>query len=483
MSISPVRDESPRMSSTTVAATALRPPRDTPPRRARSTVGVLTALVVAGAVLRLWGLGANRLGYDEAFTAMAGRLPLGSLFGYLRHHDSHPPLDYLLHLPLARLGVDAFWFRFPGVVCSIGALTWFAWWMRDRGRVGVLATAIMAFSAFEIVHGRNARMYAELELLGVGLAVLADAWLRAPKRGHARILSVLVLVGFLTHVSMFLVGAGLFVLAGRCRDREAWRWRGAILAAGAGWAVLWGPSFLVQSRGGHSDWISPTTPARIVDTVVSLVTNGTGAALGLFVAVVVGGVLVVRRDQPLGRVWCACFAVPVALAAVAGLAAPVLIDRTLTMTAWAPMLALAVVVDALLARTRVLGVVAIAVLVVLVVPPAVAAVAQSTGADRALRRLEAVAHPGDVVAVRAAGKAPEVDWTLGVRRNRPWRPVTLADVNPPVAGLELESGRPSGRVWVLDWNSRVRAAPGYERCAADRHFGVSRILCLRRDPR
>ena len=147
--------------------------------------------------------------------------------------------------------------------------------MRDRGRVGVLATAVMALSAFEIVHGRNARMYAELELLGVGLAILAEAWLRAPRRRHAVILFVLVLAGLLTHVSMFLVGAGLFVLAGRRRDRDAWRWRGAIVGAGAVWAVLWGPAFLVQTQGGHSDWIPRTTPARVVDTVASLVTNGT----------------------------------------------------------------------------------------------------------------------------------------------------------------------------------------------------------------
>jgi hypothetical protein len=171
------------------------------------------------------------------------------------------------------------------------------------------------------------------------------------------------------------------------------------------------------------------------------------------------------------------------LAALAGLVAPVLLDRTLTMTAWAPMLAIAVVVDRLLARRRVLGFAALALTVVLVLPPAVDAVSQSTGADRALRRLEAVARPGDVVAVRSANKASEVRWTLGVRGHLPWRAVTLADVNPPVAGLRLGTGPPSGRVWVLDWNARVRAAPGYERCAADRHFGVSRILCLRRDSR
>jgi hypothetical protein len=159
----------------------------------------------------------------------------------------------------------------------------------------------------------------------------------------------------------------------------------------------------------------------------------------------------------------------------------VLLDRTLTMTAWAPVLAVAVALDALLSRTRVLAVVAIAILTVLVVPAAVNAVATSSGADRALRRLEAVARPGDVVAVRSASKAPEVVWTLGVRGRFPWHAVTVADVSPKAAGLQLGGAPPTGRVWILDWNSRVRAAPGYERCAADQNFGVSRILCLRRE--
>ena len=462
-------------------AIATRPEVSVGRARARSTLGILVGLVVLGASVRLWALGANRLGYDEAFTAMAGRLPLGSLFPYLRAHDSHPPLDYLLHLPFARLGVSAWWFRLPGVLGSIGALALFAWWMRDRGRAGVLATALMALSAFEVVHGRNARMYAELELLGVALAILAESWLRAPRRRHAPILAVLVLAGLLTHVSMFLLGAGLFALAGRRTDREAWRWRGAIVAGGAAWAVLWGPSFLVQTRGGHSDWIPRTTPSGVVDTVASLVTNTNVAALAAAAVVAVGGVLVWRRDQRLGRVWCACFAVPLGLAAVAGLGAPVLLDRTLTLGAWAPLLAIGMFLDALLTRVRAVGVVALLVVGVLLIPPTFLAVSDSTGADRALRRLEAVARPGDIVAVRSADKAPEVLWTLGVRGHEPWRAVTVAGIMPTVAGLELGGGPVTGRVWVLDWNSKVREADGYSRCAPDQNFGVSRIMCLARD--
>jgi hypothetical protein len=437
----------------------------------------LVGLVVVGAGLRLWALGANRLNYDESFTAMAGRLPLGSLFTYLRANDSHPPLDYLLHAPLARLGVSELVFRLPSALCSIAALGLFAWWMRERGRVGMLATALMAVSAFQVLHGRNARMYAELELIGVGIAVLAHAWLRAPRPWHARLLAVLVFIGLLTHVSMILLAVGLFTLPGRRTDREAWRWRRAIGVAGIAWALVWGPSFLVQARGGHSSWIPRSTVAGVVDTVARLATGHDVLAGLVFFAVVAGGVALWRRWPRLGAVWGACFAAPLVLAAVGGIVAPVLLDRTLTLGSWGPILAIAVAIDWVLARSRPLGLGAAMSLVALTVPLTVNIATARTGADHLLREVASRARPGDVVAVRGAGKAPELAWTVGVRGAQPWRSVPVPGIMN-VAGIALTGAAPTGRVWLLDWSSRLREADGYQRCAPDRHFGVSRILCL-----
>ena len=152
----------------------------------RGVAAALAVAVVAGALLRLWGLGADRLGYDEAFTAMAGRMPIGDLLAYLRINDSHPPLDYLLRrAACAAAGVNEFLFRLPSAVFSVAALALFAWWMRRYGLAGIVATALLAVSDFELTHGRTARMYAELELIGVLAAVLADSWLRRPRRWHA----------------------------------------------------------------------------------------------------------------------------------------------------------------------------------------------------------------------------------------------------------------------------------------------------------
>lgn len=473
------------MTTTLDPPSAPRPPEaapatQAPPARATwlGAPARLAALVVLGAVLRLWGLGASRLNYDESFTAMAGRLPLSNLFAFLRAHDSHPPLDYLLRAPIARVGASEFWLRAPSVVWSVAALALFAWWMRSRGRMGLFATALMGVSAFEIIHGREARMYAELELLGIGVAVLASTWHREPRRWHAPLLAGLVLAGLLTHVSMFLLAAGMVVVPGRRTDPESWRWRGAVGLGVLGWALLWGRSFLTQAAGGHSAWIPPTSLSGLETAISRSLTFTPSLVLGATVAVVAGGVLLARRAPDLGWIWVCCFAVPIGLAAVAGLVEPVVLDRTFTLMAWAPCLAVATLLDAIAARRRILGVAAFTAVLALLVPSTVAVVEARTGPDTPLRQLAREVRPGDVVAVRPAWKAPELAWALGVRGRNGARPVAVTAA-PHAYGLELGTAPPTGRTWLLDWRhfQRPRVTAG-DQCARRWSWGQTHIRCL-----
>ncbi len=462
----------------------------------RRVVASLVFLVVAGAVWRFWGLGAHRLNFDDSFTTMAGRLPIGKLFGYLRLHDSHPPLDYLLRAPISRATTSVWLLKLPSVLCSTAAVALFAWWMRRRGWVGVLATALMAFSAFQIAHGREVRMYPELELIGVGAAMLSESWLRTPRRWHAPAIGALTLVCLLTHVSGFLLGAGLLALAGRRTDRHAWRWRIALAGALAGWAVLWGPSFLTQTTGGHSNWIPRTTLTRMVNVFGNFVTPGAPLHLVAVVAVVAvaaGSVVLVRADRRLGRVWICCVVVPAGLAALTGAVAPVLIDRTLTVAAWGPLLAVAYLARAGARRSRVLGVAAVAGLAVLMIPSAIHTVTARSTPDVALGHLDRVAQPGDVVAIRPRVKQPELAWSIGVHAHRSTAPANVGGL-ANTAAITIEGGPrttsastgtpatgmpATGRIWLLDWN-RKPIGTGFVRCAPTWTSGTSRVLCLRR---
>jgi uncharacterized membrane protein len=440
----------------------------------------LGAIVIVGAVVRLWRLGAGSLSFDESFTAMVGRLPLPAIFGFLRAHDSHPPLDYLLQLPLARAGVSPFWFRLPAALCSIGALALFAWWMRDRGRAGIAAVAAMAVCAFQISYGREARMYGPMELIGVGSAVVADSWLRAPRRRHAVIAGALTFVGLMTHVSMLLLAVGLVALAGRRRDSDAWRWRAGIAAGAAGWALLWGPSFLVQSRGGHSSWIPHTTPIRFVETVASLVAARPAISGIVVAAIVAGGVVCRRRDRQLALVMACCFALPVTLAAAIGLRAPVLLDRTLTVAAWGPLLAVGYLADALCRRARSLGAAAVA-LAALVMLVSIPHALRTSGPTAALTELESVTRSGDVIAVQPATKAVELYWTFAVRGDDGTaRAVQVPGMNNAVA-LALTGRRPTGRIWLLQYTDRPLDLRHQRLCARPWHHGPTRMLCIRHD--
>ena len=186
--------------------------------------------------------------------------------------------------------------------CSTLALVLFAWWMRRYGWAGLVATALLAVSVFQLAHGRDARMYAEMELIGVASAVTVDSWLRRPGRWQVPTIGALVLAGLLTHVSMFLLGAGLLLVPGRRTDRAVWWWRVALALGLLGWAVLWGPSFLVQARQGHSDWIPPTTIHNLVGAVGGISTPFTGLHVAAFIVIIIGGVLLWRRDRTMARV-------------------------------------------------------------------------------------------------------------------------------------------------------------------------------------
>jgi len=432
---------------------------------------ILIALVIAAAFLRLWGLGADRLNFDEAFTAMAGRLPIGNLFQFLRVHDSHPPLDYLFHMPSA--------------LCSIAAVALFAWWMRDRGLAGIVATGLLAVSAFQLIHGRQARMYADMELIGVATAVLADTWLRRPRRWHAPAIGALVMIGLLTHVSMFLLGAGLLLLAGGRTDREAWRWRGGLAAGAVAWGLLWGPSFLVQTQGGHSDWIPRTTLNGMITNFGRLITYESGLHVFALIAVGLGAIVLVRADRRLGRVWACCVLVPCALAALTGTVAPVLLDRTLTVVAWGPLLAIGFLVASAAKRSRLVGALSIVLLVFVMVPPALTVVTQRSNPDLVLRHIARVVRPGDVVAIHPAGRFHELVWSIGVR-GKAYRVVTVPGL-PHTKGLELGTTHArSGRTWLLDWTRHRLRLQQQPQCARTWTRAGAHLHCLasvQRQPR
>ena len=319
-----------------------------------STTGcrfALGALVLLGAALRLERLGSTPLNFDESFTAMVGRLPLGNLFGFLRAARLAPSA----RLP-APAPTRARWARARS--CS-GSRRRCARSRRSRCSPGGCAIAAGSGSSATVSDGdlrvpdrvRDAKPACTGRWSSSASAppCVADSWLRAPApdpRGRSSARSTFV--GLMTHVSMALVAVGLLVLAGRRRDaRRLALARRASPRASAGGRCVWGPSFLVQSRGGHSSWIPHTTPARFVDTISSLVTSRPGVSV-LVVAAIVAGGIVCRAPRPERSRWSWC-AAPRSRRCSPGCSAcgrRCSSNRTLTVAAWGPLLALGYLVDA-----------------------------------------------------------------------------------------------------------------------------------------
>ena len=481
------------------AAPAAAAETDAVPARRPVPAAAFVALVVVGAVLRAWNVGGHRLSLDETFTAMTARRSVGGLFSILRQLDSHPPLDYLLRMPFAGSGSDVL-VRLPSVLFSIAALGLFAWWMRDRGRVGLIATALFAVSGFELLYGRQARMYALMELVGVATAVAADHWLRtrclrtratrrpepattaatAPSAtGAVWLVAAATTVGVFTHTSALLLAAGVFWLPGFARDRAAWVWRAAVALPVVLWAALWGSTFLHQASGDPADWIPYTTLHRFAAAATQPLNFQSSLAWIDAALIAAGIVCVVRTDRRLTRVGAACFAAPVLVAGVLGIFSHFLLGRTLTFASWAPLVAVAFLVDALLRRWRLVGAVLAAALAVIVLSSTVQAMRNTplSDIDALDARVVAVARPGDVVAARPVRLLRAfIDWNVGVQM-----PGSKAHVAIPIddtVAYQL-AGTPTGRVWLIESADAPRALDKLPSCAPTWQNAAARLRCVR----
>jgi hypothetical protein len=408
---------------------------------------------------------------------MAGRRGFWSIPGYLRISDAHPPLDYLLRAPLSRLGVSDVVFRAPGVLLSVGALALFAFWMRDRGRVGLIATGLLAVSPFQIGYGSEARMYAMLQVVGVAAAFLGERWLRRPTTWHAPIVSAVLAVGLLDHVSAFLVAVGLVALAGMRRDREAWRWRGWILGAVLTWAIAWGWAFERQHSAAGVNRIPPTSLARFFDAISNSVTFTNGITLLVVLGVAAGAVLLCREDVLLGRVWLALGLLPFALGGILGLFVHFFMDRTFTAASWAPILAIAWLAERAMRRSLLTRAVALVALVVLVVPGTVSFLRGTWGYGVSADHVAAMARRGDVVAVVPEWYGDLIDWEIGVHGPVGSHTTRVGDL-ANATGVVVGAHRTGHRTWLLTLAANSERYAAYPRCAPDWTHGSERVLCL-----
>jgi 4-amino-4-deoxy-L-arabinose transferase-like glycosyltransferase len=175
------------------------------------------ALLVLGWGLRLRNLGGPELWFDEAASHfIAVRSPADILSYVAAAPFEHPPFYYLLLHGAMRLFGDSEWaLRFPSVLLSMVLLVglWRAGLVLGRPALALATLGAAAVSPFLVTYAQEARMYALVQVLGLGAtALLYLAYHRGGVRYWLAYAAVL-LVGIATHYFFaFLLPAHLLIL-------------------------------------------------------------------------------------------------------------------------------------------------------------------------------------------------------------------------------------------------------------------------------
>jgi len=231
-----------------------------------STAAFLIVLTAISAYIRTRYLSApvGQFWEDEAITTGIASHSLSAIPGVLRH-DGSPPLFYLLlHVWMSVFGssesaTHSLSLVF-GLLC-IPAGLWSGWSLAGR-RAGLYMAVMCAFSTFLTAYAQETRMYELMALLGI---LETTAFIHAfvfRRRGYLILFAVCQALMLYTHAWGLFFGAGLLValipiwLASEDRRGVV---RDAVLAyVGAGILFLpWVPNFFYQATHTGAPW-APT---------------------------------------------------------------------------------------------------------------------------------------------------------------------------------------------------------------------------------
>ena len=219
-------------------------------------------ILAAGAVLRVAGLVASPVWYDESYSLYLARVPTQMV--HLEFTDFNPPLWQLLVSPSIWLfGQNELGVRLPALLCSLAAL-WLAWriagrlvfprWV-DRSIIMPAVAVLLAWLPYGFWMAQDGRAYSMMSLiyLGVIWMILERRWM-----GYGA-LQGLLLYSHLTGM-FYAAAAGVAALLLFPRD-----WKKILLWSGiAGLSFApWLPTLFINGRADH--WVGDLTSTRLIN--------------------------------------------------------------------------------------------------------------------------------------------------------------------------------------------------------------------------
>jgi len=156
-----------------------------PQRQTALAVALVVAVLAVGALLRFNAIGRKSLWLDEAVTLNLADAPYGEMIAAVVGHDAHPPGYYALLHPWMRGSHSAARARAFSAAASVATLA--AFYLLARALLpqaaALMATALLAVSAYQVYFAQEARHYA-LAALFVTLSWCCLAQIVAGKRRH-----------------------------------------------------------------------------------------------------------------------------------------------------------------------------------------------------------------------------------------------------------------------------------------------------------
>lgn len=246
----------------------------------------LAGLILIGSValiLRLHGLGASGIWYDESFSAMIARLRWSQFALILWDHEGNMAFYYLVLRFWEQFGTSPAFLRTLSVIFSVVALplTYSLGARLFDRRTGVVAAWLLAINAYDVRYAQEARSYVLVVLLSILSTWLLARNLQQPSREWWTYAATNVLLVYSHFLGGLVIIAQLLSLLFLPRAAVPWKAIGRSLF----WfAVFILPAALFVLRVEPPNWIARPDARQVLDFFTVLAGNG-GRTLLLLSAV------------------------------------------------------------------------------------------------------------------------------------------------------------------------------------------------------
>lgn len=342
----------------------------------------LVPVLALAAITRFYGLTQTAIWCDEGSSLLMSQYS-PALTWFHSAHDVHPPLYYLLlHAWMGLFGDGIFSIRAMSALPGVATVGLAFWLMRliATPRAAVLGGLLLALMPITVRYSQEVRMYSLMGFWLMGATVALVYWVKNPERQrYLAIYALLMTASFYTHyfTCLCVLAHWFYLLVLRCKSDDKLK----LVTSPAWWVanvaivVLYSPwipslvgqlTHLDQLRvGGDVGWIPPVTLYSLPSAIwqFMILKDGTDIWFPLYLVMplilVALAAVIVFRDRSHFRfntLLVSYTFLPVLVIFTVSFATPLLVERYLMFAAIGLPLVVAVAIDKIERRFRLLAI-------------------------------------------------------------------------------------------------------------------------------